>query len=639
MSVYNFLFILFFIGGSPFLLAQQPPTTPNDTAKVDSSRLTIQQGTPVDTVPVLFFRLNEVGKMYGYADTSLGRAQQYDLARRQSVEWLHLGNPATAARPLLFQTVDRKGFDNGLHGFDLYRLTADSVRFYSLNTPFSEVSYIANRQTDGMVTARFARNFGNTQLTLDYHRISNLNTEQRSANSVAIQNPRARAVAFALGLWYKSTNQRYNGYFSYTSNFNSQLETGGIQSDTVFTQKADATLSSASNFLTGAETRYENLEFQYLQTLQLNRTKDTIKELSNKRAYLLSHRINFNRNKYRFGDKIEGADTILAKKYYPTFYQTDMRGLRMAYVTNVLENEVNISTQKTTNSLLELGILQQTQQASMEGLGSNVWSNLLLKGRFNQSFSKFVQLNTYAHFVTLGENLGDYRLKGDLTIDFPRLGSLTASLQSQLYEPTNLQQQLAVSGVQVWNNQGFQKTLDNQLSATLSIPRLRHSSTFRVINLNNFIIFNDSTKPEQITTPLSVVQLRVQQNFKFRALHLDNTLVFQKSSNETAIKIPTLYSLHSLYYEGLDFRQNTAYEANGYMPLSGQFFAQNSRVIAPYPALDIFVAAKIQTFRIFLKMENVGRTSGISDAVGFPTLGYPNAEQQFRFGIRWVLRD
>jgi hypothetical protein len=136
------------------------------------------------------------------------------------------------------------------------------------------------------------------------------------------------------------------------------------------------------------------------------------------------------------------------------------------------------------------------------------------------------------------------------------------------------------------------------------------------------------------------------ENVKVGNFHLDNTVAFQKPT-EKYMRLPDLYTKNSLYFEGrlfkkamlarlgFDVRYATAWFAPAYMPLTGQFYVQETGKVAAHPSIDAFLSFKVQTFRFFVKMENL-----LGDYVGsryYQIYNNPVPEATFRFGIRWRL--
>ena len=248
-------------------------------------------------------------------------------------------------------------------------------------------------------------------------------------------------------------------------------------------------------------------------------------------------------------------------------------------------------------------------------------------------------------FNILGYNLGDYRLAGELFLNLKNIGNLTVKAVNQLSEPTYLQDKLVLTQKTFWTN-GFKKTLETNLSGTIAIPRLGFDATVAYTLLNNYVYYDTAAIAKQTSTPLSILQLLVNQNFKFGNFHSDNSLAFQKPT-ETVIRLPEFYTKNSLYWEGklfkkimltrigFDLRYASKWYAPNYMPITGQFFQQDVRTVGEFPALDVFLSFKVQRFRVYAKMENL--VGGYSSTSFFQTYNAPTPETQFRFGLRWQL--
>ncbi|HRF42174.1 MAG TPA: hypothetical protein PK198_25450, partial [Saprospiraceae bacterium] len=124
--------------------------------------------------------------------------------------------------------------------------------------------------------------------------------------------------------------------------------------------------------------------------------------------------------------------------------------------------------------------------------------------------------------------------------------------------------------------------------------------------------------PRQTGVPVSVLQLTLHQNLSLWKFHLDNAVVFQTSS-EPVIRLPQIFSKHSLYYEGrwfkkalqvrigFDVRYNTPWMADYYNPVIGQFHLQQRQEAAFYPATDWFISMRRGTFRAYVKWEGLER--------------------------------
>lgn len=659
---------LFFITNNIFAQSQ-PPTgvggnSNNNTTPTLSHQDSLDaQGivpNEIDTFKIKYTFANNPKVWEWYADTTLGNHfQQYDPARRADFDFLTLGNPTTAATPSVWQSRAREGFDFGQHAYDIYQIRASKLRFYELDKAYSDVFYSGNSESDGALRAKFGRTLnlkqGKLQISLDYERIFNIG----SISSLTLGNfgllnySRGRTVGFAVGVWFRNKSERYQNFTTFALNTMSQLDFGGLTNDTIFkTQTENTTFTAPSVWLSNAQSRHESRELSFIQYLQLNK-KDTTRQIQ--RAFLLSHRLSYENTLYKIYDNKTNTlqDTIWYGKLL-----TDSRGLRFGAGFDAVNNLLSISTSRPrrdslqrgkVNDLFEVGLQHQIVFLRQEGTANSTQNNLLLRGGWLWTPSDWLNLDVKAMFIFAGTNIGDYRLSGKLSSKLGKVMEIFAQAQSQLYEPTQIQRETYISQRLVWQN-NFKKTLENNISAGIFIPNTRTKVEARLNVLNNQIYMDSTARPTQVTAPLSILQFLVTQNFEFKNFHFDNNIALQTSSNE-AVRVSPLVLKNSLYYEGrlfkkamtlrvgIDGRWVSRFYADGFMPLTGQFYWQNGREVGNFPAFDVFVSAKVQTFRFFFKMENLTRAVGLSPDIFYQIPLHPIREQYFRFGFAWKLSD
>jgi hypothetical protein len=615
-----------------------------------------QQPVELDTATVNYYFADSPKVIFNEHDSLLdNNFQQYDPARSRKYDYFHLGQAGTAATPSVYQPFLRRGFDVGLHSFDIYAIKNADIRFYQQTKAFTDAYYSAAQQNDSYQRIRFGRNFANNvNLSVDYQRLNNktlvtppqLQKAFFGGSGVAFNPARGRVVALGIGI--STHRERYDGYFTFTSNIVSQVDNGGLDPTQVVTLTNQFQLRNA--FLTDAATRHEKYEYSYLQYVKLNR-KDSTGE---KRSYLASHQITYRDAKYQSSDPFTNGARNQDSLFYRSFL-TDSRGLRFALREKMLENTFSLSTTrqrkltdstkiKGQNDWFEVGLIHQYHNVNQENGGQNL-QNLLLKGRWNFTPNDNMRLETYAHFNILGYNLGDYRASGELFLNIKNIGNLTIKALSQLNEPTFLQDGLVLTQKPFWTN-AFKKTLETNLSGTIAIPRIGFEATAAYSLLNNYVFYDAKALAQQTSIPLSILQLVVNQNFRLGSFHSDNSLAFQKPT-ETIIRLPAFYAKNSVYWEGklfkkimltrmgFDFRYASKWNAPSYMPITGQFYQQDTETIGEYPALDLFLSFKVQRWRFFAKMENILGSN--SRTAFYQTFNAPTPEAQFRFGLRLQL--
>lgn len=662
----SFIFFIAFLFTTS-LFAQRPPAgvggnsgsypNPSDT---DS----IPQDTELeaDTANISYFFPNNPGRFYTDKDSLLGDYfQQYDPSRHRGLDYFNLGRVNSAAYSSVYQPVFRRGLDIGMHAYDVYQIKNDDVRFYQQGKAVSDLFYSGSQQQNGLIKARFSRNFADgINFSVDYMRsfnINELNSQgpffQRKLTDGTTQNllyegfPRGRVTALGTGFWIHK--EKYDGYLTYTVNLVQQLDNGGIANDSLFRVKS--LLNALPVILTKALTNYKKQEIAYLQYYKLNKKDST----GTKRSYLASHRIGYKSAEYLSYDPYSNAPTLEDSTFYGSLLN-DKRGLRFYLKENQIENAFNISTTKPRSSKdtstkvtglkdwFEVGIAHSFHSINQETFKRNI-NNVIVNGRWNFTPNENVKVETYAHFNILGYNIGDYRLNGEMYFNVKNIGSLNLKAVNTLYEPSYIQNQAYLTQREIWKN-NFKKTLETSLSGTLTIPKLNFEGTVAYSLLNNYVYFDKTLKPQQATAPLSIVQLILSENLKFGSFHLENTIAIQKPT-EKFLRLPDLYSKNSLYTEGkvfkkamlarvgVDVRYATAWFAPAYMPLTGQFYVQETEKVSAYTSVDAFLSFKVKTFRFFIKAENL--IGSFSKSVYYQTYNYPVLDRQFRFGIRWNL--
>jgi len=340
------------------------------------------------------------------------------------------------------------------------------------------------------------------------------------------------------------------------------------------------------------------------------------------------------------------------------------RGLRHYLERRKLENTFKLQTFKLRqqaksssadkglpkeSDLIEVGLVHSVDFLRMEPVDTQAIHNIFLTGRLNFSPGERLRIQTYAHFG-VGANAGDFRLGGELFLNFKKIGNLRLEAVNQLYSPSLLHHRFYISEKEVWKN-NFVKTLETSLSGTYSLPSLHFSVTGHYHLLSNYVYFGTDGRPGQSGT-FSIVQLVARKDFHVGPFHLENWAGLQQATSDV-LPLPQFYTRHSLYFEkkifkkvmltklGLDARLASSYMPPGYQPLTGQFYLQDSQVLPFTPLLDVFLSFRVKTFRFFAKIENL--LTFPTETYYYQTAGYPLpfgfSNGGLRLGVNWRLVD
>ena len=223
-----------------------------------------------------------------------------------------------------------------------------------------------------------------------------------------------------------------------------------------------------------------------------------------------------------------------------------------------------------------------------------------------------------------------------------------------------------------WSNANF----INQNTATKGLS-LFHPKWGTVAaswsTIDNYGFFNNTTRLADLNKKFKVVALqsdkqidyfkaRFDQRFDFGKFSWVNNVQYQKVTQEEnvdeilsgplALNVPewlirsTLMLTSSIFNKALFFQSGatftffTDYYADQYNPLIAEFVTQNNTKIGEYPRVDFFFNAKIQSSRIYIKLENISAPIEHLIKVDTPYDYYaapftPYRDFAVRFGLIW----
>lgn len=616
-----------------------------------------------DTFPMFFHFPGDKNKIYPFVDSSLTNDfHQHDPARKPTFEYFNLGFPGSPAYPIYFKPVQRKGFDMGLHAFDLYLLTADRVPAFSLKRAFTQTSfYQTGEQNDGFFGIQFSRNFAQgINFSIDYNRLNQI------GNASHFSNQRSRTSSLGINFWIKPEKGRYESYLIMAQNGILQRENGGII--TLPDAGADFfSLSLATVQLKNGASEMKQQEFSIRQfftilpqkpaavsidSALLSKIPDSLslrprpvpilKPDTLTGGYLkLAHRLGWKNSFYLFYD--DGLTENNINNYYKSF-ATDSRGVRNRIQANTLDNSLYIQTQVGKKWMvdIEAGLSQQLHFLKLEP-GDSTVHNLSLDGSASLKYSERLSLSGKANFQLL-DNRGDYFISGDVKVGLGKWGGILLTAFNQLASPDLIQKQFFVSQRPIWDND-FKKSLTSQIGGEMDISRFKSKVGLTLTIIDNAMYYSTDGKPAQVVdAPISIFQSSYKQQIQFGKFSWEGIFVFQITNRADVISLPRLWTRHTISLDtrlfkvletrmGVEFRYFTPFSTYTYFPLTAQFQINGENPDAPYPLLDAFASFKITKFRIFLKFEDI--------SAAFLQTRYSQVHRYYlptgglRFGFKW----
>jgi hypothetical protein len=549
------------------------------------------------------------------------------------------GNTGLAYNDFIYSYPFPFGFNYGRNYFRNYFYTPYSILFYNTRIPYTDLLYVFGSQREQFF-----------KMTFSYNIKKNWNF---SANFSAIKGTgfyirqKSDDLFFCISSNYKARNNRYMLLASGAFNSIKTEENGGMINDSLFfagRTNYDPSLRDAKVFRLNKNVfvkQYFNLGHQLHDTMPV--------QVSSR--FMLTSQFEDNASKF--------TDSNPKSAYYKHIYYDSTKTNDSTYFLR-LENEL---AWKRVDNLKHRGILD------MIGLGFSLKHQYVY---VEQRELKIRQMDTTFHNILAGAELSNlysnhqwfwkftatYGLKGYNKDDREWLGSITKTFGDSLsrwslnarikkYAPPFIYNAYASNHFK-WENQ-FEKSIENTIAANLHIHKYDVSLQVDFTNYSNVLYFDTIVIPRQYEGTIPVLSAVLIKNISFHNWHLDNHIRYQRVPDSSVIRVPEFILKHALYYEndlfkkalrlqiGVQLMYNTAYYANAYMPVTGQFYLQNQRKYGNYPIFDFFLNFKVKAVNAFFKIDHLN--SGFSGNNYMLTPHYIINQRAFRLGVSWKFWD
>ena len=151
----------------------------------------------------------------------------------------------------------------------------------------------------------------------------------------------------------------------------------------------------------------------------------------------------------------------------------------------------------------------------------------------------------------------------------------------------------------------------------------------------------------------NLLQLRLDKQFTiYRNWQWRTMIALQQTAGPAPVNVPLIFTRNQVGYEGtlgfknlrtafgLELRYHTPYNADGYSPLLGQFYLQDTSRISNSPDVAAYLHFRIKSFTAYFRAENLntyrfaGNNTGFTNN-NFAAPDYPMPGLQIRLGIFW----
>jgi hypothetical protein len=585
---------------------------------------------PTEEIILESFFLNNIHQLSPFRDSMLDyRFLHYNPVFEQEEPYLFLGNNGSAAIPATQISKRQTGFDLGIHSYDLYSMSLDSFRWYRTNLPFSDLYFSSGPTEDEFrVKAKFTSNLSEKlNFNIDFERI---------LENGYYLNQATKQSMISIGFWHKTPDQKSNTFITYVGNVHQEAINGGIKDTLSLSEPLRKNIPVS---LSGAISRLQKNHFAISNYYRLSLKPDSLAD-NGPFKFDLFNQLSYESGFFKYFDKNTGLPSELT--YYSTLLVDDI-GLRHYLTFDKLGVISAVESRFRWNARLKAGIGYNLWWLSQEMDKVKRKHELFAKGDLFLSPLKGLLLNGDIKFH-FGSFLGDFRLDVNGQYTLNEIIRIEGRHLSMLSHPGQIEQTVYINSQLVIDND-FRQINTNQSEASIALPAFGFKGGIKFYQINNLVYFDREDLFTQLDIPVNILAVHARQHLNFRNFNL-NLRGYYYVNNNDIIDIPQFQLESRLYFKGhvlkrrlllnsgLEFKLLDGFYVPGYQGLVGHFYPQSDIKSSVYPLLNIYLGFQINTFRFFVRSENI--LNAFTGDVHYLALMHPqNDFRMFRIGALW----
>ena len=592
-----------------------------------------------------------------------------DFTRRFPVPASHifLGNVGNASRSLLFSPKFNTGFDPGLHAYDIYEWKIEKVRFFNTTRPYSEINYQLGSRVEQIIELTHTQNLKpNWNAAFQYRLINSpgyFKSQKTNHNN------------YLLSSRFQSVNKRYNNYFVALVNKIQSGENGGIVdtfnylNSSVYKDRFNIPTKlggddpfSSNFFTTKINTGNKYSEFTLLLRQQYDLGKKDSLVMDSTVVPLFYPRLRFEhtfqleQNKYIFHDFL--GDSVYYKTYYDTSLRKPIDTLIVRDKWKIISNDFSIyqfPDAKNLQQFIKLGVQLQSITGQFNS-GQKSFVNTIGHAEYrNKTRNLLWDIEANGKLFFTGLNKGDYQAHISLQrLLGKKIGYIQLGFENTSRTPSFIFDSRS-SFYFLKTVKDFKKENNTHLFASYFLPSFKFRLTGHYYLSTNYTYIEDYYKLQQENALFNVLQIAAEKTIKLgKRWHWHAEVYFQQVIGNGPVNVPVIYTRNRIAYEGnlgfknlniaigAELRYRSSYKADGYSPVQGQFYYQDSITIKnPLPDIAAYMHFRIRSFKAFVRAENLNTARKLENGgFGFTNNnliapGYALPGLQFRLGVYW----
>ncbi|MBK7213251.1 MAG: hypothetical protein IPH88_08200 [Bacteroidales bacterium] len=285
-----------------------------------------------DTAKTQYFTLNyQAAYQLKHFSASLHRFQYFRPDQKGEEFYINLGNPGSASNPMTFRLSPVNGFRFREDAFRVHRYQLDSIRYFALEKPYSEIQYMMGKAKEQQLRFTHSQQV-RKGLTLGLH--------ARFANAPGLYL--RQRTFYATGYFtvsYLLPSGRYGVHAAYLNDRFRNYENGGILYDTVFKDNAESNRKTITVKLGNAMNREKDAGILLQHYFKLSRSGPAVPDTNGSRkkskfdAGRITHTFRYFRQTSAYQDDKSRAGINLG--FYPFTYGDSVLTLDSLYHVNI----------------------------------------------------------------------------------------------------------------------------------------------------------------------------------------------------------------------------------------------------------------------------------------------------------------
>ncbi len=634
MKISNFLFFLFisfnFIVGQDII----SPEKLNQFSKTKND--SIKKNNIIKNKYLIF---NVFGDSITIDTTlSIKKYYRFNYLRKDNLEKLPFSNFGQTYNSLSYSFENSIFPSPSFSSKQFAYLKSDDVKYYRVPTPVTELLFKSVMKQGQFTDVFFATNTSEQfNFSIGFKGMRSLGNYQNILSGLKM---------FRFTSNYNSKKDNYKFKTHYVSQNFENRENGGLTNSSIINFESEDNLFTERSKLS---VKFEDATSHFLSKRFFLDHQFVLLKSKKSNSLSLGHTFEYETAYFSFEqDKSSdfygnSGNSINDKTQIKTMYNKFYTSLKSNILDDLKISYLNYNYDYLTNAL----------SSSPDGFdqNENSFSVEFKKNIFKNNISGKVEKNLF------GDRLGDL-VHIKLNSDFKNL-NYYLEFSSIKKHPGFYFELFDSAYNEVGWNESLEKIKINNINLSV-FSRGIGILNFKYSLVDNFTFFSKKDNQpfnddgdlklvpaiNQSQQTIKHLKIKWQKEFRFGKFALDNSLVYQNVNQTNRIlNLPEFLTRNTFYYSndvfqkamylqtGITFKYFSKYYSNEYNPLISAFHIQTDKKIGNFPLIDLFLNARIQRTRIYLKAEHFNSKLTGNNFYSSPT--YPYRDFIIRFGLVW----